>query len=304
MRKLIAFIQVLGQSVKLLGQNDPLRMAAATAFFTTFALPAILVILIQVLGIFIDRRTVSAHLFEHLAVILGSESGNQLRDVLRGFRRIAENPIVTILLFVFLLFVATTLFKVIRDSINQLWSIRGHKRKGIQSAVQNRLIAFAVILVAGILFLLSLFAEGIQALLRDYISEVWSRPMSSIFSIFNQVISLIVVTVWFAILFRFLPNGRPEWRICIAGGLFTGVLFTIGKLVVRYFLSMSNINDIYGASGSFVLILLFVFYASFMLYYGAMFTKVWAEYRKRPIRPNDHSYSYIITEIEKTTGVL
>jgi membrane protein len=298
----IKFIRLLNESFKALKRNDPLRMAAATAFFTTFALPAILIILIQTLGLVFNRRTISNHLFAHLADILGDESVSQIRQTSRGFLRLAKNKAITLFGFIFLVFVATTLFKVIKGSLNQLWNINVYPSKHLSEQLLQRAISVAVIGLAGILFLAVLLAEGLQAVLRDYINEIWPGSGSLLFAITNQVLSVTIVTIWFALLFKFASDGRPSWRITMVGALFTGILFTAGKLLLGWLLGFSNIHNIYGASGSFVLVLLFVFYCSFILYYGAMFTRVWAEYKGSPIEPGKNAYKYELSEIKKIEG--
>ena len=292
-------IQVVKAALRELKSNDPLRLAAATAFFTTFALPAILIIFIQLFGLVLNPQALSDHLFEHLAVILGESSVSQVKQTLVGFTNVASNIYIAVGGFIFLMFVATTLFKVIRDSLNQLWNIKVYSGRGIRFKLQARLKAMGIIMSAGILFLASLVAEAVQALLLDYINELWRGSGSGLYLVLNQLLSTIIVTTWFTVLFRFLANGHPTWKVALAGGMVTGVLFTIGKLILGYLLGYSNIHTIYGASGSFVLILLFVFYASFILYFGATFTHAWAEYTHRPIVPGKNAFKYELSEIKK-----
>ncbi|HEY0678660.1 MAG TPA: YihY/virulence factor BrkB family protein [Chitinophagaceae bacterium] len=290
------FGRILRTALRELKNNDPLRLAAATAFFTTFALPAIIIIFVQLFGLIIDPKTFSEHLFEHLAVILGQKSVDQIKETLSGFRQVASNWFITIAGFAFLVFVATTLFKVIRDSLNQLWGIKLHHGSGMRFSLVGRLKSVAVILIAGLLFLATLLAEALQALLLDYIQELWKGSVSLLYFILNQVISIVVVSTWFTMVFRFLGNAKPTWKVAFAGGLFTGILFTIGKLLLGWLLGFSNIHNIYGASGSFVLLLLFVFYSSFILYFGGTFTNAWAEYIKQPIAPGKNAYRYDLIE--------
>jgi membrane protein len=267
-----------------LKRNAPLRLAAATAFFATFALPAILIILIQFLGLIFSRHMIGSHLLEHLSNILGAGTVNQLRKTLINVRHLVTNWYVAIGGFLFLIFVSTTLFSVIRDSLNELWNIQVVERHGIVELLKQRAKSLVIILLAGLLFLFVLSAETLQALLSGYFIELWGRSNTVIESIINQLISLTVVSTWFSVLFRFLPDGHPDWRVAFTGGLFTGILFTAGKLLLRLLLSYSNIQTIYGASASMALLLLFVFYSSFIFYYGACFTNVWAKHVKRPIR--------------------
>jgi len=282
-----------------LKDNDPLRMAAATAFFTTFALPAILIIFIQLFGLIIDPKTLSDHLFEHLALIIGDKSVSQVKESMRGFRNVASNIYIAVGGFIFLMFVATTLFKVIRDSLNQLWNIKVHGGSGVRFRLQGRLMAMGIIMIAGLLFLASLLAEALQAMLLGYVNELWSDSGLFLYAALNQILSTIIVAIWFGVLFRFLANGRPDWKVAFAGGLVTGILFTLGKLILRWLLGYSNLHTIYGASGSFVLILLFVFYASFILYFGAAFTHTWGECTGRSIAPKKNAFKYELSEIKK-----
>ncbi len=289
-------VDILRSALKELLQNDPLRMAGATAFFTTFALPPILVILIQVFKWVLDPVTIRTELFDSLETIVGPEAVTQLTDVLDSLRELAQSPLIIIGGFIFLLFVATTLFKVIKNSLNQIWKIRPVHKRTFFKSLRGRARAILVILIAGLLFVAGILAEAVQAYIGAYIFEI-SPLLSAYFnSALNHIISIFIVTIWFSILFMYLPDGKPTWRIAITGALITAILFTLGKIVLHVLLSYSNINTVYGASASFVLLLLFVFYSSLIMYYGAAFTKVWGIFKSEPIRPLPHAIHYRIIE--------
>jgi membrane protein len=292
--------QLLQRAFKELNANDPLRLAAATAFFTTFALPAILIILIQLLGLILNRRTIGQHIFQDLGDVIGVNTALQLRQTLRNVRHLVHTWYIATGVFVFLIFVATTLFKVIKDSLNQLWSIKVKEKRSIRFKLRDRAKSFLAVLLAGILFLAGLLAEGLLAILQKYISLVLQED-ELVLNIINQLLSLLVVTTWFAMVFKYLPDGRTTWRVTITGAFFTGLLFTAGKLLLRVLLSYSNMQTIYGASTSTVLLLLFVFYASFIFYYGACFTNVWAQYKQQPILPGKNAikYKWLQVDLEK-----
>jgi membrane protein len=296
--KLLSRAGLFRDALRELLKNDPLRMAGATAFFTTFALPPILVILIQVLKLVLDPRTIRSKLFENLSNIVGPEAVHQLADVLIALRRLAQNPYITIGGFVFLLFVATTLFKVIKSSLNQVWKIKPIHRESLGKVLRSRAQSILVIIVAGILFMIGILTEGVQTYIGRYIFEF--SPLLSLYfnTVLNHVFSIIIVTLWFAIVFRFLPDGRPRWRIAFAGALVTSLLFTIGKIILHWLLSYSNITTLYGTSAAIVLLLLFVFYASLILYYGAAFTKMWGINEGEPIQPLPHAMHYRLIEAE------
>jgi membrane protein len=286
-------------AVRVLHSNDPLRLAAATAFFTLFALPPILVILVQIMGLLFDPVMIRGQLFQTLAGVIGAPSVEQIIAVIAGMRGLAQNWWVGLAGFVFLLFVATTLFKVIRSSLNQLWKIRVVVRRNFLAGLTNRLRAMVVILLAGLLFLAAILAETAQAFLGKYLQDL-SPTLAVVFNgVFTHLISIVIVTLWFAVLFHHLPDGRPRWKIALKGAFVTSILFNSGKLLLRWLLAHSNLQTIYGASGSIVLLLLFVFYAAIIFYYGAAFTMCLSDYYGQPIKPHSHAVRYEIHLPEK-----
>lgn len=274
-------------SLALLRKNDPLRMAGATAFFTTFALPPIVFILAQLFGLLFTPKMVGRGLIENIASNLGSDGAEQVRQVIKSIRGFNSSWYVIIPGFLFLLFVATTLFIVIKNSLNQIWQITEKKSTGILFKLGTRLRSFAVILLAGILFFANLFFKSIETIGGNYLQEHFQAGSFYFKLIFSELSSIVIVAAWFIILFRFLANGRPRWKAAIVGGLLTGILFTAGRFVLNALLIKSNIRHLYGASGSFVLVLLFVFYTSFIMYYGACFIAVYSEKKKWALRPED-----------------
>jgi membrane protein len=211
----------------------------------------------------------------------------------------AQNDYMLVFGVVFLLFVATTLFQVIKSSLNQVWKIKVVHRSKVKETLSNRFTAVLVILVAGVLFAVGLFAEGIQFFLGKRIFA-YSPLLSFYFNaVLNQVLSIAVVTAWFAVVFRYLPDAHSPWGVLLTGALLTGILFSIGKVILRWLLSYSNIDTLYGTSASVVLLMLFVFYSSFILYYGAAFIKVYGIHKHKPVAPLRYASHYqLITDEE------
>lgn len=287
----------LVNAYKLLLKNDPLRLAGATAFFTSFALPPILMLLIQLLSLLFKRQSVSMDLFTELGSVLGDDGVRQLVEVLQGIRGLAINLPIAIAGFFFLLFVATTLFKVIQSSLNQLWMIQKTGKK-FKLALMTRLKSTLLIIFTGLLFMASLAAESLKIIFGNFLNN--KLPGSGIYSngTLSTLLSITIVCVWFSVLFRYLPDGKPSWRVACSGGLLTSILYNAGILVLKLLLLNSNIGVVYGASASIVLLLLFVFYASLIFYYGASFTKVWGEYLGQPIQHVLHAEFYEHTQKE------
>lgn len=281
---------------KLLSANDPLRLAGATAFFATFAMPFILIILVQVLSLLFNRKEISHELFVRMSSILGRKGMEQLVVTIRGFRGLVNTPWEIIGGSLFMLFVATTLFRVIKNSMNQLWLIRVRPVKKLTTSLTGRLRSLALIIFTGILFVVGGLLESLQLLFGKNINDILPGSGIMFTGFASFMISLLVTTVWFAVLLHFIPDGRPHWKISAAGALLTSLLFALGKLVLKILLVDSNIDQIFGAAGSFALILLFVFYSAIILYYGAAFTRVWSEFRNMPIQLTDHSVFYQLTD--------
>ncbi len=273
---------ILEDALKLFLKNDPLKMAGATAFFTMFALPPILIILVQFFSLFIDPQTIRHELFISLSDIFGQEAVRQIVSVIRAVKKLSYNWVATALGFIFLLFVATTVFKIIKSSINQIWAV--HKQSGAEKVIaslQSRLQSLAVIFVTGVLFSMGVLIETVQVFIGNYFVKVFPSLSDTFNRVLSFSVSTLITAVWFLIIFRYLNDSRPKWGIAWTGALFTSILFAVGKIILHLLLTYNNVNNIYGASASIILLLLFIFYSAMILYYGTAFTKVWEEHKSK-----------------------
>jgi len=290
------FLLSLRDSISLLRKSDPLRLAGATAFFTTFALPPIVFILATFFGLFIGRRNVGRGLLENISNTVGEQGASQVREVIRSIRGFGDSWYIIVFGFLFLIFVATTLFSVIKNSLNQIWQISVKEKPGFLFLLSIRLRSFAVILVAGILFLADISFESLNIIAGKYIDRL--LPGNGIYfqGVLAQILSVLIISAWFIVLFHYLADGRPNWKASLTGGLVTGILFTIGRWVLRFLLINSNISHLYGTAGSFVLVLLFLFYSSFILYYGASFIAVYSMRKNWPLLLSKKAFTYRIEQ--------
>lgn len=282
----------------MLISNDPLRLAGATAFFATFALPFILIILVQVLSLLFNRKEISRELFIRMSAILGRPGMEQLMVTIRGFRGLVNDWVDIVAGSLFMMFVATTLFRVIKNSMNQLWMIRLRTEKKFGISMVSRLRSLVLILFTGVLFVSGGLLESLQLLLGRNINELLPGTGIVLTGFLSFLISVFITTIWFAVLLHFIPDGRPHWKVTLSGALLTSLLFALGKFILKILLVDSNIDQVFGASGSFVLLLLFVFYSAIILYYGAAFTKVWGEYINLPIRLAPHAAFYTLQDVD------
>lgn len=274
-------------------ENDPLRIAASTAFFATFAIPAILVVILQIFGIFLNRRKFGGGILEKLSQLVGESSASEIGHILRNMFKMGEIWYITLAVFLFLIFVSTTLFQIIRNSINQLWSIRVKHHLGLFFQLKQRAKSLGIISIGGFLMVIVFTLETIRLFLEkkfDYIITLGG--------FLNELIFFIITSVWFAIAYRFIANARPIWKAVLLASAFTGILFTIGKVVMRSLLINSNIDQIYGTSGAILLVMLFVFYSSLIFYYGACLVNAISEFIEKPIHASKKAYKFRFEEIE------
>lgn len=297
-RFLKQILTVFHNAYNLLRYNDPLILAAATAFFATFSLSPIIVILVNVLSLYFQSEVIRQQLFGRLKVTLGSQTASEIEMMVNNFMSLESNWWVTIIGFVFLLFVATTLLGIIRKAIHQIWCIRRKSKVKLRYNIKGRLIGIALLMFMGLLFVISQLLDTSLTVFHDYLIELIGINTFLVRTI-NIVFSVLVVTSWFTILFKFLPEARIEWSVAAAGGLVTALLFSVGKFILGLLLVESNLKTIFGASASIALLLLFIFYASMIMYYGAAFTYAFGKVFKRPISAGKYADEYEENVIER-----
>lgn len=177
--------------------------------------------------------------------------------------------------FIFLIVGATGVFTEIQDSINYIWSIKAKPKRGLVHLLLNRLISFSLIVGFGFILLVSLILNAFVDLLRDRLASFFDHDAVILFHIVNYIILYAIVTSLFAIIFKVLPDAKIRWKDSFVGAAFTAILFLAGKFLIGFYLSNSSIGVTYGAAASIILLLLWVYYTSIILYFGAEFTKVY-----------------------------
>ena len=282
----------------LLRLHDPLRLGGATAFFALFALPPILLILSTAFGLLFRGAIDSGEIFSHLSLLVGHSAAEEIQVVLKNIRQLGRNALLTILGSVFLLFVSTTLFVVIRNSLHQLWRIQYVPHKSRGRVFKARLLSLGFILITGLLFIFGLLTEFGLAFLQRTLRLFGHEINVAGLQVINALVSVVLFALWFTLLFRYLPYVRVAWQAVAAGGLLTSLLFSVGTFLMGIFLVNSNLNTIYGAAGSLVILLLFVFYSSLILYFGACFVWVFAQHKKLPVQVKEYARRYDLTALK------
>jgi membrane protein len=280
-----------------LKRNEPLILASATSFFATFSLSPIIVILVNVLGLYFRNDDIRRQLIGKLEGMFGPETSRYVEGIVNKVSTARMDWMVALAGFLFLLFVATNMLKIVKQSIHKIWQIKRKHVSALKYNFSERSIAVGILLGTGIFVGLSALADTSIALLNTYLHEQLPTFQLLLIRILNLLFSLLIGTTWFTIIFKVLPDARIHWRVCLGGGFVTTLLFTFGKFVLGKLLLYNSLANIFGPSASFVLILLFIFYSSLILYYGAAFTYVYAARRKLPIHAGKYSEAYRVDAV-------
>jgi membrane protein len=298
LKRIRSFANLLWQAFNLLKTSNPLILASATAFFTTFSLSPILIILINVLSFYFSGKLIVSSLFEKIRNTFGRESSELIENIVDNIAISERHWMVTIFGFVFLFFVASTWMKVVNDAINSLWKFKLNQGHFLKYNAVERSKGGILILFTGVLLIASLLLDTSLSLINNYFRDLVPAFQSKLVIALNFAFSLAVVTSWFTLLLKLLPDAKVHWKVAFSGGFVTAILFQVGKLILGRLLIYGAFASIFGASASFALILLFIFYSSLIFYYGAAFTYVYATSIGKPILPGKYAFRYEDRKIE------
>ncbi len=304
MTQLRSFAQLAGRAFTNLADNDPIRMAAATAFFSFFALPPIVIILTQLYGhVLTDAdRQVSTELFRTMADLFGWQSARQLQDISQRLQQPRSSGWLTALSIALLLLASTTLFAIVKNSLNQLWRVKHAAHRRWWASAADRAIAFGIILFSGLLVLASLLVQQVLLRFQVRLPDTFGPP-NWLIEVGRYVLSTALSTLWLGVIFKYLPDIKIRWQAVWRGALVTALLFDIGQQILDRLLIKSPVGALYGRSGAIILILLFVFYSALILYYGASFTREYANWLHLDAEPANDAVAYQIQELPEEDNI-
>ncbi len=293
---------IIVESVRKYQRDDPIKLAGTTAYFVVFAVAPILIIITAVFGLVVDAQTVSVRLYEEIAAHIGTQAAEFVQTLVESFRDVDRGLAGTIVGIAVFLFSSTTFFSVLQKNLNFIWRVRAKPKSNLLNTLRDRLLSFGLILSLGFVLLVSLLIDVLVGFLRDLVSGLLSEHALFLIQPINVVVSFGIVTVIFVLIFKFLPDTKVPWRVTWVGALVTAVLFTIGKYIFGVALSLTDVGEMYGAAGSVVILLVWVFYSSIILYFGAEVTEQYAHYLQLDIEPQDHAVRIEISEVDERRG--
>ncbi len=291
-------MEVLKNSFKGFDENRVMKLSASLAYYTVFSMGPLLIVIISLAGIFLGKEAAEGKIYGQLAGFVGADTAAQLELMIKNASLAGKSKMAGIIGGIALLIGSTTVFAEIQDSINGIWGLRPKPKRGWVKLIQNRFLSFTVIIGLGFLLLVSL---GISTIIDGFSQQLRNRfPEITIvvFYIANLCITLGVTTLIFAVIFKVLPDATIRWKDVTTGALATALLFMLGKFAISFYISKSNVGSTYGTAGSLVVLLVWIYYSSLILYFGAEFTKAYAIKYGAKIYPNQYAVTTKTVELE------
>ena len=256
--------------------DNALRLGASLSFYTAFALSPLLIIVIAVAGLIFGEEHVQRALMEQISNLVGPASAEAIQNMLASARPSTHGVLATAISIATVLLLATGVFVEMQDGLNTIWKSPVRDESGLWRFLRDRVLSFLVIVGMGFLLLVSLVIDTLLGALGANLSDLLPASEAIMYGL-NLMISIIVVTVLFALMFRLLPRAKVAWDEVWIGAGVTALLFTIGKFLIGLYLGKAGLKSVYGATSSLMIILLWVYYSSLIFYFGAEFTYVYAE---------------------------
>lgn len=275
------------------------RLGAALAFYSIFSIAPVLVIAIGIAGVAFGEQAARGEIGEQIKGTIGEPAATAIQDLLKHTNSTGGGTLATMIGLSILLLGASGVFLELQDALNTVWKVKPKPGRTILRIIRERFLSFSVVLATGFLLLVSLAVSAALSALADWLTPE-SIPGGAFFWLaLNFLISLVFITVLFGLIFKVLPDVQLGWRDVWIGALATALLFSLGKFLIGLYLGQSTTASAYGAAGSFVIVLLWVYYSSQILLLGAEFTRVWTRWRGVEVRPRPNAEFLECTELER-----
>jgi len=284
---LTTLLQLFKISFKEWNQKDPFRQSAIIAYYAIFSIPGLLVLIISITGYFFEQDAVSQSILTQVSSTMGAGTASQMEEMLTVAGHSQPTVLGSIAGVIILLIGATGVFVQLQKSLNMIWQVKPPTHKGIWILLKSRLFSFGLILAIAFLLLISLVVSTALAAFSGWIKADASELMAVIFNILNFIVSLAIISILFALMYKYLPDARIKWKHVWLGSIIAGVLFTIGKTALAFYFGKAAPASVYGAAGSIVLILLWVSYSSMIMFFGAEFSAAFAKMHSGKAMPSD-----------------
>ncbi len=270
--------------------DEPFDQSAIVAYYSIFSLPALLIIIVTIAGIAFGQKAVQDQISSQIGGMIGPDSAKDIQGMIASSYQQGNSGIALVIGVATLLFGATGVFIALQKALNRIWEVKINPDKsGLKMLIRARAVSFGVVLTIGFLLLISLVITAALTALSGWVEERMPDFFLYIFYVVDFLISISIITLLFAMLFRFLPDVNIEWKSVWTGAVITALLFVIGKYALALYFGNAEPGSTYGAAGSIILILLWVFYSCLIMFFGAEFTQVYARRYGHRVEPNENA---------------
>ena len=274
------------------------KLSASLAYYTIFSFGPMMIVIIYLAGLFWGKQAIEGAVLDQISGLVGQQAAEQIQQIIRNAAISTKNSLAAVIGFVALFISATTVFSEIQDTINMIWKLKATRGKGWVKILMTRLLSFALIVTLGFLLLVSLFINILIEALMGRLQDLFPAGSVILLYLTNLIITFVVISILFGAIFKVLPDAVIKWRDVTAGAIFTAALFMIGKFLISFYLGKSDVGSTYGTAGSLVVLLLWVYYSSIILCFGAEFTKAYATKYGSEITPNEYAVTVQTVQVE------
>lgn len=276
-----------------------LKFSASLAYYTVFSLAPLLVLTISLAALFFGQEAAEGKVFEEINGLVGNGAAAQIQTMLKNVRLQEDNTLALMVGIGTLLIGATTVFGDMQHSINRIWEIKPKPKRGWVKLITDRLLSSSLIISLGFLLIVSLVINGLLMAFMDLVKALLSDLAVFLSITLDAAINFAVISALFGVIFKFLPDVRIRWKDVGAGAFFTAILFMLGRFVIGFYIQTTGQESTYGAAGSIIILLLWVYYTAAILYIGASFTRAYTEFRGSRIAPAEFAVHVEERETEK-----
>ena len=283
------FFSYLKETYHEWSDDDSFEKSASLAYYSVFSLPGLLIIIVTVASLIWSAQDIQEVISGQVGDAMGGDAAEQIQTMIKNSQQKSNSTMALIVGIATLVFGATGVFSQLQKSLNNAWEVELDPDAGIMRTVISRVTALGIILTIAFLLIVSLLLSAVLSTINGWLEQQLPGIPSFLFFLVNNLVSVGVITVLFALMFKVLPDAKVEWRSVWAGAFMTSILFTIGKFLLGFYFGQSDPGATFGAAGSIILIMLWVYYSSLIMLFGAEFTQVYARRNGHQIEPSEHA---------------
>jgi membrane protein len=273
--KIKRFFHSCRKTAILFSDSNGLTLSASLSYYTVFSIAPFLIVIISFAGFFYGKQAVEGKVYMQISGLVGKAAALQIQQIIQNIQNTHHSLLGGIIGFVILIVGASSVFSEIQSSVNFIWKVNvTPPGKGLISFVRNKLLSFSLIAGVAFILLVSLIVNAVVDVLGERLKQHFPGYIVETFYVLTIIFIFVVITILFAIIFKILPAAIISWKNALIGASFTSFLFLVGKLLIGIYLGNSSVGATYGATAAILIFMLWVYYSSIILYFGASFTKI------------------------------